>query len=227
MARPAGLVRISDLAGAEIRYARTRRHRYGTPGKAHPNSVMPEMAEQLQKCFAELWRVCPYGPAEGVVSAGGWVDKPGMHGRGLALDVDAIWWKLDDFDRPQPMITNNAPHDAGRYLAVSAVLRMFFGTVIGYWCNRAHRDHFHVALRPVGFSPASKSEVAFVQAACLHVHGSNPGPVDRLCGPRTRAAVAQVVDIAGGDLRDRQGWDAFLRETFLAGWKCAENPWAE
>jgi len=221
MPRPPGLIKVSHLAGAAIHYARAPVADYGTRGKARRVSLMPQMADQLHKCCELLWRVCPYGPAEVVVTAGGYVNKPGMHGKGLAFDLDAIWWSMDDFDRPQPIITNAAPHDTGRYLGTEAVLRMFFGGVLDYWTNRAHHDHWHIDLRDVGFRRGSKSAVGFVQAACLHVHGAAPGPLDRLWGPQTRGAV-EVVLGDDADLSRMDDWVEFLRLTFERGWKCCE-----
>lgn len=222
MSRPAGLISVSHLAGAAIHYARQPVASYGTRGKPRRNSMLPAFRDKLEACLEDLWRCCPLGSASVFVSAGAYVDKPGQHGRGNAIDLDALWWP-----RGESLITNQYKTDAMRYLGTEALLRMHFGTVIDGFCNRAHADHWHIdAGGPVGFSPGSKSEVAFVQAACLHVHGVDPGPLDREWGPLTRSAVAWVLKL---DMVSRDGaawWVPFLRATFLVGWGCAENPWA-
>jgi hypothetical protein len=187
------------------------------------------MNDRLQSCFDELWAVCPNGQAETVTTAGGYVNKPGSHGRGEAIDIDAAWWIMDDFDRPQPLITKNHEGDIMRYLGTDAVLRMHFGGVLGYYSNRAHADHWHIDARPVGFTRYKNSScLGFVQAACKHVHKVDPGPIDKRWGPRTRAAIQVVMAgdwAVSADLREPLCWREFLRLTFLKGWECAENPW--
>ena len=224
MSRPAGLVSVSHLAGAEIRYARQPVADYGTRGRPRNNSMLPGFRDQLEAAREDLWARCPLGEASVIVSAGAWVDKSGEHGRGRAIDIDAIWWPTG-----KPLITRDAQIDSGRYLGTSALLRLYFGTVIGWWCNAAHRDHWHLDDHDgVGFRPGSPSEVAFVQASCLYVHGISPGPIDRLWGPRTRAAVDEVLGgdwQVGADLAEPLCWREFLRETFRRGWACAEDPW--
>ncbi len=227
MGKPKRLVHNAEVAGIAVHYARQPVARYGTRGKPRRPRCTPEFRGKLVACMEEFANVCPLGKPEIFVTAGMYVDRknarPGdTHVAGEAVDVDAFWWG----DGIRPLITGNALTDAGRYLGTEALLRMHFGVVIDYWCNASHRDHWHIDDGGgVGFSRRSKSEVAFVQAACLYVHGQDPGKLDRTWGPKTAAAVARVME-PGWTVTNKQGWQEFLRRTFRAGWNVCEDPWA-
>ncbi len=233
MSKPKTLVRNPEVAGIAIHYARQPVAKYGTIGHPRKPRCTPEFREKLTACLVELSNVCPHGKPAVLVTAGMYVDRknarPGdTHVAGRAVDIDALHWDMDDMDRPQPLITKNAPDDALRYLATEAVLRMHFGCVIDYWCNRAHRDHWHVDDGGrVGFSPGSKSEAVFAQAACLYIHRVNPGELDRAWGPKTRRAISTSLGLEEQIKRtDTDWWVPFLRATAIKGWGLAEDPWA-
>jgi len=226
MPKPKGLERHSHISGVPIHYARAPVASYGSMGEPRRPRCIPSFYKKLQEWMDDFALRCPLGRPKVLVTAGMYVDKRGAHGLGRAIDIDSLWWKMFEGE-PPPVITCNAKQDAGRYLGTEAHIRMFFGTCINYWTNRAHRDHWHIddvgRYGEVGFMPDSSSEVVFAQAACLFVHGTNPGPLDRKWGPKTRAGIGEVVS---GDIRDKETWLEFLRLTFLRGWHCAENPWA-
>lgn len=80
---------IEEAAGAATHYARTPVAPYGTRAKPHRFYLDQGFAQKLKSCLEELWSAFPCGRAEVVVSAGGWVDKVGMHSKGRAFDLDA------------------------------------------------------------------------------------------------------------------------------------------
>jgi len=182
------LVSFDSLAGAHVSYARQPVAMYGTKGK-YPRTVRLDRPfhTQLVACLSELWSVS-WGPAEVLVSGGCYVEKSGRHGEGRAIDIDALWWE----GRP-PVITRNAPHDAVRYLGVEAVLRKHIGTVLGYWYNKDHEDHWHCDNgMPPAYREGSRSQVVFIQAALSYVH-LYPVVIDGEVGKKTRTALAMAL----------------------------------
>ena len=150
---------------------------------------MPRSAfeEKLQAAFAALWDACPLGTAEVIASGGAYVEKPGAHGRGRAFDLDAIFWPERTF------VALSYPQNRRFYLAVEAVLRKHFGTVLNYRYNSAHRDHLHLDdLAPVGFVPGHRSRVLFLQMALTHLFGRTVA-IDGLIGPETRGAARRLL----------------------------------
>lgn len=195
------LVRFEDIRGVEIRYARAPVSSYGSPGVPRAVRLDREFLETLTRCLDELWRVAPGGRAAAVVSAGCYVDKPGAHGTGRAIDIDAIWWNVPpkrppiDPDvstetplaelegapgtppdpvlpkGPPPIVTLDYPRDSRRYLAVEAILRKHFGLVLDFHYNKAHRDHWHIDDSQPVGFYSSRSRVVFVQAALSTLWG--------------------------------------------------------
>ncbi len=44
-------------------------------------------------CFEELWRICPLGQAQTILSAGTYANRPpSQHALGRAMDIDTILW---------------------------------------------------------------------------------------------------------------------------------------
>jgi len=163
--------------------------------------------QRLEAAFGDLWELCPLGQAEVIVSAGAYVDKPGWHGRGLAFDLDSIFWPGRAF------VTRSFPTDPLFYLAVEAVLRRHWGTVLAFNYNAAHRDHFHVQHgREVGLVHSLRSDVLFIQGAASYVLDI-PVTIDGVWGPETRGALAEAQQLLGvtDDLGDVETWKSFLK----------------
>lgn len=191
------------LAGAPVHYARMPVAEYGTRGKPRPFYSTKKMFRTLDACFAELWSRNPYGVAEVVVSAGAYVKKAGYHGRGEAFDLDAIFWGQRNF------VTLHYPNDKPFYLAVDAVCRKHFGTVLNYHFNAAHHDHLHLDLGQPGFSKKATSEVKFLQMAANELFGEHVG-VDGVWGPQTEDATANALAKAGIKGKIETKWLDFL-----------------
>lgn len=185
------LVALHRIAGAAVHYARQPVAPYGSQGLPRTVRLDRAFRDTLEAALEDLWRVCRMGRADVVVSGGCYVEKAGRHGEGVAVDIDAIWWK----GRP-PLIARNAPKDAARYLGVEAVLRRHIGTVLDYWYNGAHEDHWHCdAGSAPGWREGSRARVVFMQAALSLVHGQDIGPagIDGILGRSTRAALARAL----------------------------------
>jgi len=154
------LVTFTELAGVPVHYDRlSPPFQYGSRGKPLSFKATPKFKQKLDSCFSEIWRVL--GNAEVITTAGAYVHKPGMHGKGRAFDLDGIFWK------DKQLVTARFHEYPKLYLSVEAILRRHFGTVLNYFYNPAHRDHFHFDDgSPVGFTASSPSRTLFVRA-CL------------------------------------------------------------
>ena len=210
---------FTELAGVPVHYDRysdpnddSKPHPefgYGTRGKSYRFYCSNSFQPKLEACFAELWEKCPHDKAEVITSAGAYVKKAKMHGRGRAFDLDAIFWKDREF------ITINYPIDPVFYSGVEAILRKHFGTVLNYNYDPRHRDHFHFDDgTDVRFSKYSESRVWFLQAALTNVHAIAV-EMDGVWGPETsRESKKALKNISiDGNLTSREVWIKFLDET--------------
>lgn len=195
------------LAGVPTHYARQPVAAYGTIGKPRAFHCTDAFFIKLDRCFAELWRVCPQGQARAVVSAGAHVNKAGKHGEGRAFDLDAIHWSSKTF------VTKEFNADRKFYLGVEAVLRKHFGTVLAYRYNRAHQDHFHIDDgASVGYRTV-RTVTLFVQGVCQDLLGMTfDGGVDGKSGSATRGALDKACTELGvaKPLTSAANWLAFL-----------------
>jgi hypothetical protein len=201
MARPTGLVKFGSLAGVDVHW--------GTMSKTGTRELMPTFLAELEAAFEEIWRWCPHGQADAIVSAGAFVDRDGgpgdRHAAGAAFDLVSIYW----VGRP-PLVASFAQKDPHRYLAVEASLRRHCAQVLDYWYNSAHQSHFHIDDREAarGFSTASRADVVFVQAVCKHIL-SRDVEIDGAWGSRTAAAVGDWMGL---------GWLGWLENVAHLGW---------
>lgn len=219
---------FSTLADVPVHYDRYRddTHGYGTRGRPVTLHCTAAFEEKLDACFQELWDVCPFGEAEVIATAGAFVDKPGAHGQGRAFDLDAIFWEEKTF------VTRDYPRERPFYLAVEAVLRKHFGTVLNYRYDPAHRDHFHIDdLSQRGFVKSHRSRVLFLQMALTHLFDT-PVDIDGYWGPETEEAAREVLmrrelaeptAVAGESLLPslKEVWTDFLIEATRRGFSSA------
>jgi hypothetical protein len=166
----------------------------------------------LERCFEELWQVCPFGRAEVITSAGAYVNKPGQHGGGRAFDLDAIFWSGKDF-----VTLNDGFNAADRkfYYGVECILRRHFGQVLNFDYNADHRDHFHIdAAQPVGLRKNSNAVTFFVQGVLRSVYGLAVA-IDGTWGNATADALVQAAATAGmnGSVTSVEDWREFLSLT--------------
>ena len=200
------------IAGVSTNYARLPVANYGTRGRNYRFYATAEFERKLDRCFFELWDVCPYGKAEVITSAGAWVGKSSYHGRARAFDLDGIFWTNRTFVTLQDGYNNG---DRPFYFGVEAILRRHFGTVLDYLYNAPHRDHFHIDDgSSVGFNSSFRSTVSFLQGTLVYVFGISVGAsgIDGLWGRNTRAALNQALSRLGitGSISNQAVWLQFL-----------------
>jgi peptidoglycan hydrolase-like protein with peptidoglycan-binding domain len=211
MTRPSNS--FTTLSGIPVHYDRfSPPDNYGTRGKPYRFYATSSFEDKLDKCFEELWGLCPNGRAELITSGGTYVDKPSFHGQGRAFDLDGIFWSNRTFVTFKDGYQRS---DRKFYFGVEAVLRKHFGTVLDYLYNADHRDHFHVDDGTgVGFRASAKSVVYFLQAALVYVFNLSVGAsgIDGVYGSDTKAAVRQALSRLGitGDISNVNTWRQFL-----------------
>lgn len=207
---------FAKLAGVPVHYDRfTPPYNYGTKGKPMTFYATKEFHEKLERCFTELWILCPFGPAEVITSAGAYTDKPGWHGKGRAFDLDGIFW------RDKTFIANKYLDDTKFYLGVNAILLKHFNTVLNYHYDNAHRDHFHIQNdgRQVGFRVVA-SNVLFLQAALQEIFYENLN-MDGEYNKETEAALMRTLGALNikGKLKNKKTWLAFLNQIAIRAFK--------
>ena len=87
MARPNNTT--PTLAGVQLYYDRRSLADIGH-GTQVSLSMTQNTEDKLDRCFSELWDVCPLGTAKKIFTAGAYVNKGGMHGAGRAFDLDGF-----------------------------------------------------------------------------------------------------------------------------------------
>lgn len=209
-----------SLAGVPFHYARPPIAPYGTQGTPRTFYCNPRLVPVLAGAVKELSEVCPLGKPSVITSAGTFVNKPGQHGKGLAVDIDAIFWPSRVF------VTKLYPSEPSFYLAIEAIFRRHFGLGLNYLYNAAHHDHFHLDLSlPVDFVTSSKSYTLFLQASLVHIHGEEL-VIDGLWGPQTEGATKRALKAIGssGTITNPTTWKRYLLETAKNGFGSSALP---
>lgn len=167
-----------------------------------------------------------HGPVASIGSAGFYVNKPGQHGNGTAMDLSIVRW-----EGGRKCIPYNG-HHAGptsrklrrRYFAVEATLRKRFRYVLDGHYNAAHRNHFHV---DVGGLPnrrllhSSRADTVFIQAVCNNFVGGGLA-IDGAWGPATQNQVDKLkrrLDVSGSLQSNRGACLKLLRGIADAGFR--------
>jgi len=181
-------------------------------GKPVTLAMTENFEEKLDKCFFELWNICPYKEAKKIFTAGAYVDKPGMHGEGRAFDLDGFEWSNRKFIVFEDGYNNG---DRKFYFGIEAVLRKHFGIVLNYLYNADHRDHFHIDDSvAIDFDTSARSKMLFLQGALVFVFGLSVGltGIDGQWGDNTKNAVNQALSKLGitGSIFNKNVWLEFL-----------------
>jgi peptidoglycan hydrolase-like protein with peptidoglycan-binding domain len=173
---------------------------------------------------------------------GVYVDKPGMHGSGRAIDVSYIymtvsgsisqtfnadwyWWRNQ----------SNMSTYRKRYWGYVASLNRYFNPVLHYWytpdnfsgaADYSHQRHVHYDDGTSGpgtlatFRASSSRNVQnyAVQSILTYIWGISVG-IDGEYGPQTEAATRTALSRIGysGLLTNATNWNAFLAESCRAG----------
>ncbi len=177
---------VDQIYGIPLHYARTSTHPYGTRGLQRNFWMEKDFHETLEACFEEVFTACPLGKPEVITSAGAFVNKPGTHGKGAAIDFDGAFWS--DYT----MMTTSYPVNVELYLGIESFLRRHFGIVLNYRYNAAHEDHWHIDNSvSTNFSKNSRSKVLYLQMTLRHIYRLDV-IVDGLFGPQTEGAYKLV-----------------------------------
>ncbi|MEV0675645.1 extensin family protein [Actinosynnema sp. NPDC050436] len=150
-----------------------------------------------------------------LVSAGFYVNKPGQHGEGTAMDLDHVRWSGGAVCSPL-----DRDHASGtlatrrRYLAVDAVCRRRFRYVLDGWYNADHADHVHSDFGglPVRCLKTSEADTKFTQSLCNDFLGSGLA-VDGVWGASTENAFTTAksrLGVGGDPHTSTAAWQAFL-----------------
>lgn len=163
-----------------------------------------------------------YSEVSIVTSAGAYVDKPGEHGLGQAIDVDRIDWADGTISSMIDLDWNSGDRELHkRYYAVDATLRAHFRWGLDHTYNEAHHDHFHMDFGglPVQLSDGSTSDVGWIQAACNEFMDAGL-VVDQVWGPLTQAAFdesKQRLGVAGDPQSDAAAYVEWLDKAAAKG----------
>lgn len=200
---------FNELAGVKVHYDRLPPpYNYGSRGKPIKFYATKEFQEKLARCFAELWDICPFGNAEVIASAGAYTNKAGWHGKGLAFDLDGIFWGSRTF------IADKFLDDPKLYLGIQAILLKHFGTVLNYHYDEEHRDHFHIQDdgHEVGFRNVT-SVLMFLQPTLMELFDENVY-IDGDYNQETEAALMRTLERLNieRNIEDKKIWLMFLTE---------------
>ncbi len=204
MARPSNF--FTHLDGVVVQYDRHPLGVYGVSGKNYRFHCLKSFEDQLAAFVADLrTKTEPlYGPMIRILSAGAYVNKPKMHGKGRAFDLDAIHW------REETLVADQQPLKKTLYLLVQTIAYRHFGMVLAYNYDAAHKDHFHLDdSREVKFRE-SKSATYFMQEVVNHFYGAEIA-IDGDYGNETEEALEDVFkEFNVAFPPDKDGWLAFL-----------------
>lgn len=200
---------FNEIAGVNVHFDRLPPpYNYGSRGKPTKFYATKEFQEKLDRCFAELWKVCPLGRAEVITSAGAYTDKPGWHGKGRAFDLDGIFWMDKDF------VADRYLDDTSFYLGVNAILLKHFGTVLNYHYDNAHRDHFHIQDdgRKGGFEK-KPSTLLFLKSVLKHLFREDVC-IDAESNKDTKVAIMRVLENLHmrKKFNDGKTWEIFMTQ---------------
>ncbi len=207
-------VMVDRFAGVPLYYDRYNRDAYGRSAVAMRAHVDAAFAAGCERAFTALVKLLGDGGFAVTQIWSGGVGRAGTgrsyHHKNRAFDLDALI-----FADGSKWVADTFPERPFMYLAIEAVLRTEFGTVLNFDYNRAHEDHFHFDNgRAPGFKPEARSHALFVQHCLDKLFNQDIGEsgVDGLYGPDTDAALTRVRRALHlGGLSSKKTWQAFLR----------------
>lgn len=182
-----------EIIGVPVLYDRLKPEDYGKRGVEYDFYCTMRLKKKLNEAFRQVR--AKFGYIRAILSAGAYVDKPGMHGEGRAFDLDAILWDYEKTPKTSPIhqtgdfIVRDSPKYWNLMLGIEACFRKKFGVVLTPFYNRAHADHFHIDdSAPVRFLVDSRSNILFVQAVSRYIIGLDIA-IDGVYGPETEKAL--------------------------------------
>ncbi len=217
------MIRINEIDGIPLHYAREPQHPYGTIGRPISFYVEENFNEKLVECFKDLFDACPLGKPN-VITCGGIYNPEhhnprSTHRHGTGFDFDAAFW--DNFT----LITKRFHHYKELYLGMECFIRIHFGIVLNYFFNALHEDHWHFdASVTVDFRTNYRSSILHLQLVLLHIYEKQV-QVDGIWGPQTQRATQDVLDRLGisSNITSISNYKSFLRKTGLLAFKIFEQ----
>jgi hypothetical protein len=221
------MVKFSRIAGAEMRWRYMKKHSYGW-GRTGSRPLRKPILDKLTAAFVDMGFMCQLGTPSAIVSAGAWVPESARRGptdkhvQGRAIDIDALHWSVvsGTMESPRILLTQKYPDYPAFYLGVEACFRRYFGTVLGWLYNNAHKGHWHIDDgSKVCYRASSESRVKFVQASLHHIWHVNVGSHDGKVGSKTRAGIKRVREFLNltKPLTDAESWQRYLMATAITG----------
>ena len=194
------MVNVRKIKGIELRYDREPVAKYGSAGKNLTFQCKEGLVKKLESWVDTLtkYNMKP----KYILTAGLYVNKAGCHGKGLAIDVDGLW-----FSENKILMTRSAPSYWKKYLAVESTLRMHFPVVLNYNYNAAHHDHWHCDLCTEALFQGGRSQILFLQQA-LNVFYGYKLTVDGIYGEKTNEAFRNIINSA----LNSGSWNSFLEK---------------
>lgn len=207
------LVRVNEIDGLPLFYDRYNNSSYGVSAVPMRPYIEVGFNQSCITCFQNLQGVLSASDFEITQVWSGGVGRSGTgrsyHHKNRAFDLDALI-----FANGTKWVAKTFPQRPFLYLAIEAILRRHFGTVLSHDYNAAHEDHFHFDNgTSVKFKRDAKSHVLFVQHCLVKLFNQNIGQsgVDGMYGGDTEAALNRVRSELGiGGLSNKQNWIDFL-----------------
>ena len=212
-----GMITVDQLDGVPLFYARGP----GAPAQ-HAFAFQPTFHDECVAIIRSVRHRVPdsYGKLKRITTAGTFVDKPGFHGTGRAMDHDR--WEFEHVDI-HPFKHDHAspdPKRRRRYWALAAIMRSHSAFLLHGEYNAEHRDHLHSDNGGgFPFDAGSEATVKLVQAICKHIFGSTALSIDGDFGPKSKAAVNAAMgklELAGG-ITDPSQFKRFLMRSGQLG----------
>jgi len=209
---------VTEVLGVPLFYERT-----ANPGpRRFP--VAPGFVPILRRSVKQIRERAPaaFGELERISSAGMFVDKPGMHGRGLACDWDRVVFGTVDIAPIERHHASSSLATRRRYWALGAILRSNACFVLHGRYDAPHADHFHQDHSiGAGFN-RQRSTVTLTQAVLNDIWNASPKlAIDGDFGDKTAGALAKVLQRIGlpNNVDDVKVWQRFLRRSGRLGFR--------
>ena len=208
MPRPTNAVRIDNVAGVPLYYERNAAgDAWGDLAEDEKYGVWVTLSfrARINRAFHTL----PGDKPTGIITAGGWVEKPGAHGLARAFDLDGIIWPGNRIFKASNYSTLS---EKKLYYGIQCHMMQYFGNVLGYEYNVAHRDHLHLddLIEPI-LRLNSKAVVTGIQGALRFVWGET-GMVNGVWSEVTTQDARQVRPYSG-QYPDQEWYLDFLQAT--------------
>jgi hypothetical protein len=216
---PRGLVKIKELQGVPLFYERD-----GNP-RPFPFLVADSFLPNLRRTVQQVVERVPeqaFGRLQRISSAGTFVNKPGMHGKGRAMDWDR--WAFEKL----AIAPIQRHHEAAskpqrqRYWALAAICRANSAFILHGRYDAAHADHIHHDdSSRVGFAQ-TRSTVALVQAVLNDIFDATPQlEIDGGFGGKTKGALERAMRKVGlsSNFTDADQFVRFLRRSGRLGFR--------